>query len=84
MTAAATRGSHAGSSDEDDDDDDDDDDSEDDSDDSGDEDDQSDDDESDIPSTILRIFAMVEPNGLVKSEILDSDIVSNGQANNSS
>ena len=82
-TAAATRGSHAESSDEDDDDDEDDD--EDDDDDDDDDDDESDDnDENNIPAAILKIFAMVEPNGLVKSEIADDELISQGLPNDSS
>jgi hypothetical protein len=97
MTAAVTRGSHAESSDEDEDDesgddddnddDDDDDDDEDDEDDDGDSDDDgedSDDDENNVTTHILKIFAMVEPNGLVKSEIVDGQVISQDQANNSS
>ena len=94
MTAVGTRGSNAESSDEDeedesgddddDDDDDDDEDDEDDDDDSDDDGEESDDDENNVRTHILKIFAMVEPNGLVKSEIVDGQVVSQDQANNSS
>ena len=90
-TAAVNRGSNAESSDEDEDDDDDDDDDDDeeddddeDDDDSGDDGGDSDDDEDDVATRILKIFAMVEPNGLVKSEIVNKDVISEDQANNSS
>ena len=86
MTAAATRGSNAESSDEEDDDDDDDDEdddddgSEDDSDDSDDGDrnqasEYSDDDDDDVTSKVLKIFATAEPNGLTKSEIIDTAVI---------
>lgn len=93
MTAAVTRGSHAESSDEDEDDESGDDDNDDDDDDDGDEEDDddsdddgedSDDDENNVTTHILKIFAMVEPNGLVKSEIVDGQVISQDQANNSS
>ena len=92
MTAVGTRGSNAESSDEDeedesgddDDDDDDDEDDEDDDDDSDDDGEESDDDENKVNTHILKIFAMVEPNGLVKSEILDAELISQWQANDSS
>jgi hypothetical protein len=83
------RGSDAVSSDEDDDDDDNEDDDEDDGDGDDDDDDSgddaaeySDDDEDSITTNVLKIFALVEPNGLSKSEIVDTDVVSRGQANN--
>lgn len=96
MTAGATRGSHAESSDEEDDDDDDDDDnddddddgSEDDSDDSDDDDgndtrEYSDDDDDDVLSKVIKIFATAEPNGLTKSEMFDQAVIQT-QANRAS
>lgn len=83
-TATVNRGSNAESSDEDEDDDDDDDDDDEDDDDSEDDGEDSDDDEDNVATHILKIFAMVEPNGLVKSEIVDQEVISELQANNSS
>ena len=97
MTAGATRGSHAESSDEEDDDDDDDDDDNDDDDDDGSEDDSddsddddgndtreySDDDDYDVLSKVIKIFATAEPNGLTKSEMFDQAVIQT-QANRAS
>ena len=80
MTAGATRGSHAESSDEEDDDG-----SEDDSDGSDDEEgnetrEYSDDDDEGVLSKVIKMFATAEPNGLTKSEMFDQAVIQN-QAN---
>jgi hypothetical protein len=46
-------------------------------------DDDSDDDDDDIPTKILKIFAIAEPNGLIESEIRDEAAV-NAQVNQAS
>lgn len=90
--AAANKGFEVVSSDEDEDDDDEEEDGEDDDEDDDDEEEDSDeddagnysDDEVDpIRTRVLKIFAMAEPNGLIKSEIIDAQIVQ-AQANTAS